>query len=265
MSKSLIYNENNLPLPIKKGKTTFKDYSNTKINNIQILYPISKNKDGKYEYLAKCFCGNYFKVLPYRLKNGNTKSCGCLFNQKIIEFNTKIKRKEEIIGKKFGYLEVLEFDDFKQGKKYRKGYYKCLCHNCGQIKSFCGIDLRQEKIKSCGCIKSFKEKEIENILIKNKINYKKEYSFLDLYDKNPSYPLRFDFAIFNNNNNLYCLIEYQGEQHYNKNNGYYSLSIEKHDKMKKEYCKNKSIKLVELNKNSNIEEEILYIVEVIKP
>lgn len=54
------------------------------------------------------------------------------------------------------------------------------------------------------------EEKIENILILNKINFIREYSFSDV---KRYFPLRFDFAIIENNQ-IKQLIEVQGEQHY---------------------------------------------------
>jgi hypothetical protein len=68
--------------------------------------------------------------------------------------------------------------------------------------------LLEGTIKSCGCIKSYGELSIITFLNKNNINFKREYSFPDLRHKNL---LRFDFAFLNNQNELLCLIEYQGE------------------------------------------------------
>lgn len=44
---------------------------------------------GKSKWLCKCDCGKETIVGTYHLKSGNTKSCGCLNIQKIIERNTK--------------------------------------------------------------------------------------------------------------------------------------------------------------------------------
>lgn len=59
--------------------------------------------------------------------------------------------------------------------------------------------------------KSKYESKISDILSKNDINFKREFKFIDCKDRNS---LRFDFAIFDKYENLLCLIEYDGEQHY---------------------------------------------------
>lgn len=64
---------------------------------------------------------------------------------------------------------------------------------------------------SCGCLRSsYGEIIIENILKENHILYKKKYEFKDLLSEN-QIPLRFDFAILNENNQVIRIIEYDGE------------------------------------------------------
>lgn len=108
-------------------------------------------------------------------------------------------------------------------------------------------------VKSCGCLHSYKEVEIENILKTLNINFIKEYTFSDLRGKRN--PLRFDFAIIKDNI-LLCLIEYQGEQHFNKSNDWHTEQLIDSDKRKKEYCSQHNIDLYELTKDDNLEERI---------
>ena len=58
---------------------------------------------------------------------------------------------------------------------------------------------------------------ILNILKINKINYKLEYTFPDLKGRR-GVPFRYDFAIFNKQNQLKALIEYDSKLHFDKNN-----------------------------------------------
>ena len=57
------------------------------------------------------------------------------------------------------------------------------------------------------------EIKIEDILRFNGLSFIEEYSFDDLLSFNHK-PLRFDFAVFDDNGDLDFLIEYQGIQHY---------------------------------------------------
>lgn len=57
------------------------------------------------------------------------------------------------------------------------------------------------------------EIKICDILDKAGLVYQEEYSFPDLVSSSGR-PLRFDFAVFDDEGNLDFLIEYQGIQHY---------------------------------------------------
>lgn len=95
------------------------------------------------------------------------------------------------------------------------------------------------------CAKNSKpQKFIESILKENNINYVKEFRIKDCKNKRP---LPFDFAIFNNNG-LYCLIEYQGEQHFYPIWGEKSFEqILHNDKIKQDFCDEKSIMFLKIN------------------
>lgn len=79
--------------------------------------------------------------------------------------------------------------------------------------------------------------------------YELEYTFDDLKTKHDK-PLRFDFAVFNEDNSLKCLIEYQGEQHYISNarsGGAAGLKKQQYnDEQKRIYCRKNHIKLIEI-------------------
>lgn len=144
-------------------------------------------------------------------------------------------------GKQYGYLKVIER---AENSKDRKARWKCICR-CGKEVIVLGKKLRNGDTKSCGCYQ--KERAID---------YKREFSFSDLKDK---LPLRFDFAIFDTKGKLIKLIEFQGEQHTQPSNGFYSQTLIEHDKMKVAYCKENKIPLLHLyyKKNYNIKWEDL--------
>ena len=86
-----------------------------------------------------------------------------------------------------------------------------------------------------------------NILKENNVQYKKEFVFPDLLSENGR-PLRFDFAVFDDDGDIDFLIEYQGIQHYeakSKFGGYTGLRKQQYNDMKKrEYCQKHNIKLI---------------------
>lgn len=93
------------------------------------------------------------------------------------------------------------------------------------------------------------EIKIHEILENEEVNFKEEYEFPGL--KAPSgRPLRFDFAVFDDDGNLDFLIEYQGKQHYepvSKFGGVRGLYQQKYnDQQKRKYCARHGIKLIEI-------------------
>lgn len=226
----------------------FIDETGKKYGRLTVLSRAKNNKDGRAVWHCRCDCGNELDVLGKSLRNGNTKSCGCLQKDKAIESN--MKRSESLVGKRFGKLSVLEEVGFITGiNGKRRRVYKCLC-DCG---NYCEVQhqyLNYGDTTSCGCMRSKGEFQIAQLLKEHNINFQQEYTFDELKDK---LPLRFDFAIFENNK-LFCLLEFQGEQHTQPSNGFYSEELVKHDKQKEEYCKEHNIRLEKIyyKKNHNI-------------
>jgi hypothetical protein len=96
-------------------------------------------------------------------------------------------------------------------------------------------------------IKSTGEPLIRKILKQNSINFKEQYRFSDCRS---ILPLPFDFAVFDKNDNLILLIEFDGRQHYVEyDNTYYdSLDhIQLHDKIKTDYCLSHKLELLRIS------------------
>lgn len=94
------------------------------------------------------------------------------------------------------------------------------------------------------------ERRIEEILNQNRISFKKEVSFTDLYGSKGNNLLRFDFAIFKNSQ-LVCLLEYDGEQHfkfikYFHKNIFNFKKAKEWDRRKNAYCLRKKIPLIRI-------------------
>ena len=91
------------------------------------------------------------------------------------------------------------------------------------------------------------EIKIEEILLAAGLPFQEEYIFPELVSSSGR-PLRFDFAVFDDNGHLDFLIEYQGIQHYeakSKFGGYTGLRKQQYNDMKKrEYCKKHGITLI---------------------
>lgn len=109
------------------------------------------------------------------------------------------------------------------------------------------------------CNSSYANKKTYEILKSNDVNFENEYSFEDLHGVNNGL-LRFDYAIFNSDNDLLFLLELDGEFHFNKimEDDHYDELVE-HDKRKNKYCKDNNIKLIRIpyTQFDNIENIIL--------
>lgn len=238
-SRNNILDANNLPKEVPLNSKAA-DHRGERNGLITALYPIGANwgndKNKSIWWVCKCDCGRYTRVRSQHIKR--TFSCGCS------------RRTNELVGKRFGKLTVIE----RAGTdNWRNAVWKCAC-DCGSITFATGTSLRNNNVISCGCVKSYGEYTVQKTLKELDVSYIREYSFPDLKDR--SY-LRFDFALLDKNDKVIGLIEFQGEQHYDKNNRFYSSNLEKHDIMKKEYCENNNIPLLYLTKKDDIEKEIL--------
>lgn len=93
------------------------------------------------------------------------------------------------------------------------------------------------------------EIKIEGILSQNDVNFKEEYEIPGLSSPNGR-ALRFDFAVFDDEDNLDFLIEYQGKQHYQPvskfggSKGFYQQQF--NDTLKRRWCAKNHVTLVEI-------------------
>jgi hypothetical protein len=81
----------NLYVEAKKGHR-FVDITNHKYNRLTALYPTVQDKKGSYKWMCKCDCGTEKEIGITRIKNGNTKSCGCLVKENAIARGKKSKK-----------------------------------------------------------------------------------------------------------------------------------------------------------------------------
>lgn len=95
---------------------------------------------------CKCDCGNIVIVDTSRLRNGHTKSCGCLH-----------PKAEDLAGKRFGKLTVVK----KIGRKNRSNYWQCHC-DCGNDVNCYQYNLMRGTSTSCGCLRSYYSKQSRN-------------------------------------------------------------------------------------------------------
>lgn len=105
-----------------------------------------------------CDCGNRLEVRQDGLTGGGTQSCGCYKDDqnrarrgiKLTKYTPRTM--EDLVGRSFGRLTVISKGKTSTTPKGRTlNYWTCGCL-CGTIKDIESGQLRQGKIKSCGCV-----------------------------------------------------------------------------------------------------------------
>lgn len=218
-----------------------------------IRYEYTKNK--KQYWTFKCICGREVILGKNQVTANKTKSCGCKSN-----YLTSLHKRKVNVGETFGLQTVIK--DVSGDKCENGAKVLCKCNRCGaeNIYTLTYLKHTASGFPTCkNCSGSYKEEVIKNFLQKHNILFQREYSFSDLLgDTIPPRRLRFDFIIFNNNNEIIGAIEYNGIQHYQEWT-YSNSSLEqrqKYDTLKQIYCDKNNIPLLILNKNSILEENI---------
>lgn len=190
------------------------------------------NGDNVTYAACKCDCGveNYITRLS-GLRTGNTKSCGCTHNPNLQNM-------------KFGRLTVIE----QVKSNTTKRMWKCRC-DCGREIELESYKFTSGHTKSCGCLRTEKnssaEMLVKKILNNNDVYYLPEHTFDDCIGVN-GWKLRFDFYL----PDYKLAIECDGEQHFHPVAFYGGVekfeTLQANDKIKNEYCENKSILLLRL-------------------
>ena len=142
----------------KFGTLTVLEYIPPK--DIEKEVPFEQRRKNSYGgclgmWKCRCECGNTFYATTQRLLKGHVTSCGCK------------KKREDLTGKRFGRLVVLEEvpagDPFyKMFKKTKSDFWKCQC-DCGKITYASRCLLEKGRKISCGCYQSDKAKPILKI------------------------------------------------------------------------------------------------------
>lgn len=128
----------------------------------------AKPVNGKTMWKCKCDCGGHIVCDRMSLVYGYKKDCGC------------VKRGEWLIGKRYGKL-VIKNVIREKGKEAR---VECLC-DCGNTTFPLLSRVINNKVKSCGCIKSDISKKIHTKHEKSKTRIYKIWKKMIERCKNP--------------------------------------------------------------------------------
>lgn len=116
------------------------------------LYPTVVKKDAQY-WMFRCDCGNLVEARGQHVRNGHTKSCGCLQkeNKKLLDRFRTVEgnvSRLDLFGQEFGRLTAIMLS----GRKAANGnlYWLCACR-CGNFHEVNTSNLVKGNIVSCGC------------------------------------------------------------------------------------------------------------------
>lgn len=252
-------------------KTTFDEFKNgnkrqcnecgyengsnkTRKTQYQFESEVNTLTNGEYEVLGKyindstkikikhILCGNEWEVEPSSFIQGSR--CPICQHRSYIkttdEFN---KEMYNLVGKEYEALE-----------EYKGGEVKILVrHNkCGHEYYVKPNNFRHgRRCPKCSLPNNPKtEKHIAELLKTINISFKRQKTFDDCINPNTGKKLKFDFAIYNDDQSLFCLLEYDGKQHFEPIKyfgGDKSLSETKfRDNIKNNYCRQNNIKLIRI-------------------
>lgn len=204
--------------------------------------------------ICQCDCGEIVRTSKTGVVSGHTQSCGCLQSERASMANekdfTNIVSDTGVVIKRRAY-------------KNSRGVWMwyCKCPICDEEFIALPAKVMENHTTSCGCkINSSKERMIESYLNELDVAYEKQKRFEDCKYK---YTLPFDFAIYNNDKTLKCLIEYDGQQHFKPIDFFGGISgfenTKIRDSIKSQYCEDNNIKLLRINyldTDSDIKEKI---------
>lgn len=232
------------------------DLTSQRFGKLVVIENMGKLDNRQYYWKCQCDCGTIVIKEGSRLRSGNTKSCGCSQHDGLKRYNKKQTEQSLIpVNTKFGKLTVLEAIGYKPqytGAIRNRMWYKCKC-DCGNIHEVNGNQLKNGNTISCGlCLCSKGEFIIEQLLLKNNIIFNKEVILPELVAETGR-RLRFDFAIYGQNDQLERLIEFDGRQHLTGPDTTYwgrttdtLESIKERDEIKNHFCLNHNYSLVRI-------------------
>ena len=219
---------------IKRRKNII-DLTGQQFGRLTVLYMAPHELNQRVKWHCKCECGNEIDVLGSQLREGKTKSCGCLRYQQSPLL--------DIQGQRFGKLIAIEPTQQRIGSSV---VWKCQC-DCGNIYYTTRAHLMNNYTNSCGCSTISKgELKIKDLLTQLNYTFETQKTFKSCKFPDTNHVAYFDFYLPLQN----CLIEYDGEQHFIQKDYFgdyaeFQSRIAK-DKFKDEWAYANNIKLIRI-------------------
>ena len=209
--------------------------------------------NNKTNVIITCPEHGEFKQIPYiHLRGSGCSNCGSIKSSEknVISFDTILMRFRTVHGNKYNYTKTSYVGTEKN--------MEITCPEHGEFKQ-----RPDNHIKGSGCPKcneSSGEREVRLWLNKNNISYEPQHKFNGCQN---ILPLSFDFYLPEHN----TCVEYQGKQHYQPIEFFGGESSfkkqQKLDKIKREYCQNNNITLLEIKYNEKVNSKLINLTTII--
>lgn len=225
---------------IKRRNTI--EYVRTEFEKKDLILISTKyiNNESNLDYICKHHKDKGIQKISY----GSLISAkGCYYCAKEIQILSQTKTQEQFLSE----IKHVFGDRYTVIGQYQNSriHIEMFCNKCNES-FFMTPNHLLEGHGCANCRISRGEERIKLILLNYGVVFIQQYKFSDCKNKRC---LPFDFAIFKDEQ-LYCLIEYQGIQHYKPVEtfgGYEQFVSQKLvDNIKKQYCLNNNIKLIEI-------------------
>ena len=228
----------------------------TKLTQDQFVEKATQKHNGFYDYSLVEYTKAQTKVKIICPLHGifEQQPSNHLFGQRCVycmgdnvrkarKFTTEqwIEKFKDKHGDRYDYSKVKEFKG--------SGTFSKIIIICKKHGEFLQRPQAHSKGEGCPyCNISKGEDEIEKYLIKNDIEYLREYKFNKCLNPKTNKKLPFDFFLPNHN----MIIEYHGEQHYKKTGHFEQRAgglegLQYRDKIKEEFCFQNNISYIEIS------------------
>lgn len=130
------------------------DLTGQRFGRLTVIEYDHAEHDGAH-WLCKCDCGTEKVIAGYLLRNGATKSCGCLksdasrANLEKAKEARKARPRKDLTGQRFGRLVVLGLADVPDRKGFIFWRVRC---DCGTEKVIMQNNFIYGQTRSCGCL-----------------------------------------------------------------------------------------------------------------
>lgn len=121
------------------GDGMFIDLTGQRFGKLTVVKRIENKPRGGAQWICLCDCGNETIATTSSLRSGHKISCGCAYRQ-------------DLVGKRFGMLTVIDRSDEKRGKLNRFTWL-CRC-DCGNTSYCITVNLTKGLSTSCGCVRT---------------------------------------------------------------------------------------------------------------